>query len=74
MSQKDLIDKVFSGEAELNDPLSKFIGPKPGVVGIGDTVAAARKLLENDESLLVLEDGEPIGVITRLDILNFLSQ
>jgi cystathionine beta-synthase len=74
VSQKDLIDKVFKAEAQLNDPISKFIGPKPGVVGIGDTIESARKLLENDESLLVLEDGEPIGVITRLDILNFLSE
>jgi len=74
ISQKELIDKVFRGEAELNDPISKFVGPKPGVVGIGDTIEVARKLLETDESLLVLEEGEPIGVITRLDILNFLSE
>lgn len=72
--EEDLINKVFTGELQLTDPISAAIGPKPGVVGIGDTIEAARKLLETDEALLVLEDGKPISVITRHDVLDYLSK
>jgi cystathionine beta-synthase len=74
VSEADLINKVFTGEAKLSDQLSAFVGPKPGVIGIGDTIEHARKALESDESLLVLEDGKPIGVITREDLLDYLSK
>lgn len=74
VSEADLINKVFTGEAKLSDQLSGLIGPKPGVIGIGDTIEHARKALESDESLLVLEDGKPIGVITREDLLDYLSK
>lgn len=74
VSEADLINKVFTGEAKLSDQLAGFIGPKPGVIGIGDTIEHARKALETDESLLVLEDGKPIGVITREDLLDYLSK
>lgn len=72
--EEDLVNKVFTGELQLTDPISAAIGPKPGVVGIGDTIEAARKLLETDEALLVLEDGKPISVITRHDVLDYLSK
>ena len=74
VSETDLINKVFTGEAKLSDQLAGFIGPKPGVIGIGDTIEHARKALETDGSLLVLEDGKPIGVITREDLLDYLSK
>ena len=69
-----LVDAVFSGEIKLNDQLKELVGPKLNVVGIGDTIEHARKLLETDPALLVLEDGKPIGVITRQDILEYLSK
>jgi cystathionine beta-synthase len=72
--EEDLVNKVFTGELKLNDQLGSAMGPKPGVVGIGDTIESARKLLETDEALLVLEDGKPISVITRHDVLNYLTK
>ena len=65
---------MFSGQVKLNDQLKDHVGPKLNVVGIGDTIEHARKLLETDPALLVLEDGKPIGVITRQDILEYLSK
>lgn len=74
VSNAELVDKVFKGELKLNDPISKVIGPKPGVVGIGETVEAARAALETSESLLVLEDGSPIAAITRFDLLDYFNK
>jgi cystathionine beta-synthase len=72
--EKDLVDMVFKGEAQMSDPIAKFIGAKPGVIGIGETIESARHQLEAEEALLVLEDGEPVGVITRFDLLNYMSK
>jgi cystathionine beta-synthase len=74
ITEKSLVDKVFTGEAQLSDPVSKFVGPKPGVIGIGENIESARHQLETDEALLVLQDGEPVGLITRFDVLNYLSK
>ncbi len=74
IQEKDLVDRVFTGELKLSDPIAKHIGAKPGVVGIGETIEAARALLETEEVLLVLQDGEPVGVVTRFDVLNYLSK
>ena len=42
---------------------------------IGSTEAAADavKLLEKADAVLVQEDGKPIGVLTRQDLLTFLA-
>jgi cystathionine beta-synthase len=36
-------------------------------------VSAARKALGESDALMVVEDGKPIGVITRHDLLTFVS-
>lgn len=74
IQEKDLVDRVFTGELKLNDPIAKHIGSKPGVVGIGESIEAARALLETEEALLVLQDGEPVGVVTRFDVLNYMNK
>lgn len=74
IQEKDLVDRVFTGELKLSDPIAAHIGAKPGVVGIGESIETARHLLETEEALLVLQDGEPVGVVTRFDVLNYLSK
>jgi cystathionine beta-synthase len=48
---------------------------EPGLplVGAGSPVSAARKELEDSDAILVVEDGKPIGVLTRADLLGFLA-
>ena len=74
VKESDLVNVVITGQAELSDPIAKHVGPKPGLIGIGDTIEAARHALELEEALLVLEDGKPVGVITRFDLLDYLSK
>ena len=48
----------------------------PALPNIGSTEAAtdAVALLENADALLVQEDGKPVGVLTRQDLLAFLAK
>jgi len=47
-------------------------GPMP-MIGIGEPVARLVECLDMGPSLLVLNGGHPIGVLTRSDVLGFLA-
>mgnify|MGYP001563031536 CR=1 FL=1 len=70
---RDLLDALFNGNAELADPLSQHMGPPLPVVGAGEPVQAAMVALEKADAAVVVADGRPTGVITRQDVLAFLS-
>jgi cystathionine beta-synthase len=43
------------------------------MVGIGETVSDVVDRLDTSSSVLVLDGGHPIGVLTRSDVLSFLA-
>ncbi|MGX5680951.1 cystathionine beta-synthase [Schumannella luteola] len=73
IDEKTLIDAVFSGRAQLTDALAEFVGPPLGLIGMQDSVVAAREALTKSDALLVTADGKPAAVVTRHDLLSFLS-
>ena len=73
VSERDLLSAVFEGRAHLTDPVSKHMSPSFPLIGSGESVSALTKELESTDALMVVEDGKPIGVITRHDLLGFLS-
>ncbi|MDP3714004.1 MAG: cystathionine beta-synthase [Mycobacteriales bacterium] len=70
---RDLLDALFNGRAELADPLSQHMGPPLPMVGAGEPVSAAMVALEKADAAVVIDDGRPTGVVTRQDVLAFLS-
>jgi cystathionine beta-synthase len=42
-------------------------------LGAGEPVTKAVELLEDRDALMVLDDGKPVGVLTRQDLLGHLS-
>nr|WP_212754031.1 cystathionine beta-synthase [Nakamurella aerolata] len=73
VSEKALLDKLFSGAAAPADQVSKHMDPPFPLVGAGEPVAAARTALESVDAVMVVEDGKPAGVLTRADLLAFLA-
>jgi len=71
--ERDLLDALFTGRAQLADPLSQHMGPQLPLVGAGEPVSAAMVALEKADAAVVVEDGRPMGVVTRQDVLAFLS-
>ena len=70
---RDLLDALFTGRAELADPLSQHLGEPLPLIGAGEPVAAAMVALEKADAAVVVDDGRPTGVITRQDVLAFLT-
>ena len=73
IEEKSLLEQVFSGEASMTDPVGKFIGVPLGLIGVHESVSAARAAFGKADALLVTEDGKPVAVVTRHDLLTFLS-
>ena len=74
VSERALLDAVFSGAAALSDRVDTHMSPPLPLVGVGESVASARLALEKADALLVVGDGRPVGVLTRLDLLAFLAR
>jgi cystathionine beta-synthase len=73
IDEKALVDAVFSGRAQLTDALEAFVSPPLKLIGINESVDAARESLTSVDALLVVDDGKPAGVLTRHDLLTFLG-
>lgn len=73
IDERTLIDAVFGGRAKLTDALAGFVGPPLGLIGMQDSVESAREALTHSDALLVTTGGKPAAVVTRHDLLAFLS-
>ncbi|MCC3277997.1 cystathionine beta-synthase [Arthrobacter sp. zg-Y40] len=73
VDERSLTEKLFRGEAKPTDRISEHMGPRPALVGAGDSVASARAKLQDDDAVMVTSDGAPIGMLTRHDLLSYLS-
>ena len=73
VTERALLDAVFSGRASLADRVDAHMGPRVPLIGSGEGVEAVRAALQEADSLLVVEDGDPVGVLTRHDLLGFVA-
>jgi len=73
VSERDLLDALFTGQAELHDMIERHMGPPLPMIGGGQPVAEAVAVLEKAPAAMVLIDGKPAGVITRQDLLTHLG-
>ncbi|UPO75875.1 cystathionine beta-synthase [Arthrobacter sp. Helios] len=73
VDERSLTEKLFRGEAKPTDPVSAHLGEKLPLIGAGESVAAARERLQENDALMVTQDGAPVGILTRHDLLSYLS-
>jgi cystathionine beta-synthase len=74
VSERTLLDALFAGEARLTDPVGEHMSPALPTIGSTEAASDAVKLLEAADAVLVQEDGKPVGVLTRQDLLAFLAR
>jgi cystathionine beta-synthase len=71
--ERDLLDALFEGKANLADALERHMSEPLPMIGAGEPVSAAMQALEHAGAAVVLDDGKPVGVLTRLDLLTYLA-
>jgi cystathionine beta-synthase len=73
VSERELLSAVFEGRAKLADAVSVHMSPPLPLIGAGELVSTAAKTLRECDAVMVVEEGKPVGVLTRHDLLGFLS-
>ncbi len=74
IDERSLLEAVFSGGAKMTDAIREFVGQPLGLIGVHESLSAARTALASTDALLVTNDGKPAAVLTRHDLLTFLSE
>jgi cystathionine beta-synthase len=74
VDERRLLDHVYSETGDLRDAVERLAGPRPPLIGAHDSVAAARQALVGSDALLVTTGGRPMGLLTRSDLLAFVSE
>ncbi|MDE3721757.1 MULTISPECIES: cystathionine beta-synthase [Nocardiopsis] len=73
IAERDLLDALFDGRAQLADQVEDHMGRPLATVGTGTPVGDCVRLLRDSGALVVLRDGKPVGILTRQDLLAHLS-
>ena len=73
VSERELLSAVFEGRASLADAVGTHMSPPLPIIGAGELVSSLAKTLRDLDAVMVVEEGKPVGVITRYDLLGFLS-
>jgi cystathionine beta-synthase len=74
VDEKGLLDLLFRGEAKPTDAVGAHAGARLPLIGIHAPLAQARSALAEADALLVTEDGKPHTVLTRQDLIAYLSR
>ncbi|RAJ36021.1 cystathionine beta-synthase [Kitasatospora sp. SolWspMP-SS2h] len=71
--ERELLDGLFSGRIQLTDTLDGVMSKPLPVVGSGESVTNLMAVLEKADAVVVLVEGKPQGIVTRQDLLSFLT-
>ncbi|MHA7283525.1 cystathionine beta-synthase [Arthrobacter sp. TMS2-4] len=74
IDERSLTAKIFRGEAKLTDPVSEHLDAKLPLIGSLEPVDTARERLEHHDTLMVTSVGAPVGILTRHDVLTYMSK
>ncbi|MCL3836836.1 cystathionine beta-synthase [Aeromicrobium duanguangcaii] len=69
VSERELVSAVFEGRAQLTDAVAEHMEPPLPIIGSGEDLAAALDMFKGNDALMVVDEGKPLGVLTRHDLL-----
>ena len=73
VDRSTLREILENGDASASDPVAEHLGPPLDLVGINESLDTARNVLATGDAVLVARDGKPVAVLTRSDLLEFLT-
>ena len=73
LDELSLMERAFRDAEVMDRPVVDVMSPAMPMIGIGEPVARVVEALEQGPSVLVLDGGHPVGLISRSDVLGFLA-
>jgi cystathionine beta-synthase len=72
ITERALLEAMFSPSTDPADPVAAHMSPPLACVGAGATLPDAIAALGTADGVMVLDEGKPVGVVTRHDLLGHL--
>ena len=73
IDERTLTGKLFRNEISLTDAVGPLATAALALIGIHESIDRAKERLCDHDALLVTDDGSAVGVITRQDLLTYLT-
>ncbi|MBV9661541.1 MAG: CBS domain-containing protein, partial [Acidimicrobiales bacterium] len=73
VTDRDLLRRLVDDAGLLEAPVASVMGRALPMVGTGEPLDEASAQLSESPAVLVVDNGHPTGIITRSDLLDFLS-
>jgi cystathionine beta-synthase len=73
VSELQLLEQVFAKPEIVDNPVATVMDPPLATIGTGEPVEVAVTALEAGPAVVVLDAGHPIGILTRYDLLGFVT-
>jgi cystathionine beta-synthase len=73
VGERELMARAFADPSVLDRPVGEMMSAPLPTVGKGEPIEHLVTDLEAATAVLVLEGGQPIGILTRSDLLSFLT-
>lgn len=74
INEKDLLQRLASGKTSKSELISDCMSPALPVVGAKEKLSTGLSALETADAVVVHLQGKPVGVLTRQDVLAFLTK
>ncbi|WP_163550430.1 cystathionine beta-synthase [Candidatus Frankia nodulisporulans] len=71
--ERQLLAAVFADRAAIDAPVTEHLSPPLPMVGTGEPLSRVVTVLGDDLAVLVHDNGSPVGILTRSDLLSFLA-
>jgi cystathionine beta-synthase len=73
VSDRGLLERLVADPTAVETPVAAVMGPPLPMIGSGEAVDLAAARLADGAAVLVIDNGHPTGILTRSDLLDFLS-
>jgi cystathionine beta-synthase len=71
--ERELMERAFQDPGVLDRPIGEVMAPPLPSVGSGEPVDDVVERLEKASAVVVVDSGHPVGILTRTDLLEFLT-
>jgi cystathionine beta-synthase len=73
VGERELMERAFADPSVLDRPVAEMMSAPLPTVGKGEPIDHLVTDLETATAVVVLEGGQPVGILTRSDLLAFLT-
>jgi cystathionine beta-synthase len=70
----DLLSTLLEKRASMKDRIDDFVQPLQGVVSPESPIRRLTDIFNDGHVAVVLEDERPIGIITKIDVIDYLAK